>query len=515
MDTLHTLPLFSFPESNAIPKTESRRHLYTTLSVSTLRIRLMGSPGPIVIVVLATRDKEDPQLQALRLSDADRYAFKSRLASPGDGGTYYHLLIAIDRSGFEPECPSSYVSKWIEKPPPKGAHRAGPRLPKIDWKKARMLFTFKSNPRLVRNEETGGERALVMLDCVGEVGQKSSQSNRRELIPSLEPLDRRCRGSKHRNWCLFLSCSSSKERITSARERTSPVWIERVSRSRSPDGLSPSLAAKPTETSSQESEVEASSSLDRRARHSVANGARQEGGFTSLVTKEGQLTKGGKKSQHLRRLLRSQSGIYLSQRKYVLDLQHETGMLGSKPVDTPMDQHTKLIADQDELLPDPGRYRRPQIVCLLETRMKASGMERISWRLRYEKALVIEPIGLSGGMSSEAMEKIKVLLTQNYECYLKGEKSRAELRAESIDTRNSLERAARDHYIYLLNSAPIHILPVGTTIEDSPRELNLAIVELIPPILFLGPTEDLQVPIDSTPILVFGYSSSYPGGSRG
>ena len=52
---------------------------------------------------------------------------------------------------------------------------------------------------------------------------------------------------------------------------------------------------------------------------------------------------------------RSQSGIYLSQRKYVLDLQHETGMLGSKPVDTPMDQHTKLIADQDELLADPGR----------------------------------------------------------------------------------------------------------------------------------------------------------------
>lgn len=30
---------------------------------------------------------------------------------------------------------------------------------------------------------------------------------------------------------------------------------------------------------------------------------RQEGGFTSLVTQEGQLTQGGKKSQHLRRLL--------------------------------------------------------------------------------------------------------------------------------------------------------------------------------------------------------------------
>jgi len=45
----------------------------------------------------------------------------------------------------------------------------------------------------------------------------------------------------------------------------------------------------------------------------------------------------------------------LSKRKYVLDLLNETGMLGSKPVDTPMDLNTKLIADQDEFLADPGR----------------------------------------------------------------------------------------------------------------------------------------------------------------
>ncbi|MCE5165917.1 hypothetical protein HAX54_013148, partial [Datura stramonium] len=99
-------------------------------------------------------------------------------------------------------------------------------------------------------------------------------------------------------------------------------------------------------------------------------------------------------------------------------------------------------------------------------------------------------------------------------CFFKTE-VKAGYRAEFIDTRNSLERAARDHYIYLLNSAPIHILPVGTTIEDSPRELNLAIVELFLPILFLGPAEDLLVPIDSTPISVSGCSSSYQGGSRG
>ena len=55
---------------------------------------------------------------------------------------------------------------------------------------------------------------------------------------------------------------------------------------------------------------------------------------------------------------RYQSGIYLYKRKYVLELLNETEMFGSKPVDTPMDLNTKLIADQDELLADPGRYRR-------------------------------------------------------------------------------------------------------------------------------------------------------------
>ena len=55
---------------------------------------------------------------------------------------------------------------------------------------------------------------------------------------------------------------------------------------------------------------------------------------------------------------RSSEGICLSQRKYVLDLLSETGMLGSKPLDSPMDPNTKLLPDQGELLDDPGQYRR-------------------------------------------------------------------------------------------------------------------------------------------------------------
>ena len=52
------------------------------------------------------------------------------------------------------------------------------------------------------------------------------------------------------------------------------------------------------------------------------------------------------------------SSVVLSQRKYVLDILEETGMLDCKPVDTPMDPNVKLIPGQGELLGDPGRYRR-------------------------------------------------------------------------------------------------------------------------------------------------------------
>ena len=55
---------------------------------------------------------------------------------------------------------------------------------------------------------------------------------------------------------------------------------------------------------------------------------------------------------------RSKTAIVISQRKYVLDLLEETGMLDCKPVDTPMDPNTKLVPEQEEPLKDPSGYRR-------------------------------------------------------------------------------------------------------------------------------------------------------------
>ncbi|CAL2264850.1 unnamed protein product [Prunus armeniaca] len=45
---------------------------------------------------------------------------------------------------------------------------------------------------------------------------------------------------------------------------------------------------------------------------------------------------------------RSKTGIFLSQRKYVMDLLTETGMFGCKPADTPIEMNHKLREDMDQ-----------------------------------------------------------------------------------------------------------------------------------------------------------------------
>ncbi|KAI5317138.1 hypothetical protein L3X38_036845 [Prunus dulcis] len=55
---------------------------------------------------------------------------------------------------------------------------------------------------------------------------------------------------------------------------------------------------------------------------------------------------------------RSTTGTFLSQRKYVLDLLTETGMLGCKPVDTPIEMNHKLCEDIDQELTNKEQYQR-------------------------------------------------------------------------------------------------------------------------------------------------------------
>ena len=54
---------------------------------------------------------------------------------------------------------------------------------------------------------------------------------------------------------------------------------------------------------------------------------------------------------------RSSEGIFLSQRKYALDLLQETGMSGCQPVDTPI-EGLKLCVEPNQVSTDKGRYQR-------------------------------------------------------------------------------------------------------------------------------------------------------------
>ena len=56
---------------------------------------------------------------------------------------------------------------------------------------------------------------------------------------------------------------------------------------------------------------------------------------------------------------RSKHGIYLSQRKYALEILEDTGFLGSRPAKTPMEPNLRLTStDGDHFLPDASLYCR-------------------------------------------------------------------------------------------------------------------------------------------------------------
>lgn len=48
----------------------------------------------------------------------------------------------------------------------------------------------------------------------------------------------------------------------------------------------------------------------------------------------------------------------LIKRKYVLDLLQDVGLLGCKPISTPLPKGTRFCSGEGELLSDPQRYRR-------------------------------------------------------------------------------------------------------------------------------------------------------------
>lgn len=71
---------------------------------------------------------------------------------------------------------------------------------------------------------------------------------------------------------------------------------------------------------------------------------------------------------------RGPEGIFLCQRKYSLDILTEAGMLGCKPIDTPMEQNHRLAYASGEPFEHPDQYRRlvGRLVYLSVTRPELS-----------------------------------------------------------------------------------------------------------------------------------------------
>ena len=55
---------------------------------------------------------------------------------------------------------------------------------------------------------------------------------------------------------------------------------------------------------------------------------------------------------------RSREGIFVNQKKYVIDLLNETGMLGCKPVETPIEPNVKLQPAEAENVKNKEHYQR-------------------------------------------------------------------------------------------------------------------------------------------------------------
>lgn len=66
----------------------------------------------------------------------------------------------------------------------------------------------------------------------------------------------------------------------------------------------------------------------------------------------------------------SSDGIFISQRKYTIDILKEHNLLNAKPLQLPLDSHLKLTPDLGDSLPNPTDYQRllGQLIYLTVTR---------------------------------------------------------------------------------------------------------------------------------------------------
>lgn len=87
-------------------------------------------------------------------------------------------------------------------------------------------------------------------------------------------------------------------------------------------------------------------------------------------------------------------GISLCQHKNVIDSLKETGLLGSKPIDTPMDINPGVWDDSGEFFKDKAKYRR-LVGKLLYLTITRRSRPNISFAVGVVGRLMDKPLSLS------------------------------------------------------------------------------------------------------------------------
>ncbi|BBH02385.1 hypothetical protein Prudu_012927 [Prunus dulcis] len=110
---------------------------------------------------------------------------------------------------------------------------------------------------------------------------------------------------------------------------------------------------------------------------------------------------------------RSKHGIFLSQRKYVLDLLAETGMLDCKPIDTPSEQNHKLGLYPDQVPTDKERYQQlvGKLIYLAHTRPD------IAYAVSVVSQFMHSPSEDHMGAVTRILRYLKVTLARDVEGY--------------------------------------------------------------------------------------------------
>lgn len=85
-------------------------------------------------------------------------------------------------------------------------------------------------------------------------------------------------------------------------------------------------------------------------------------------------------------VVRIENGIALSQRKYILDLLIETGMLNCKPTKTPIELNHRLRFYPNQIAADVGRYQRlvGRLIYLSNTRPNIAYVVRLVSRFMHQ-----------------------------------------------------------------------------------------------------------------------------------